>query len=144
MVVWNVVQNPGIQNVGNQNGLIIVSRIANQNGKVRPQRRDVAYLQTRLLIAQKEKVGIQLQDEEFDLMVAAGDLDEIEEVNANCILMANLQHASTSGTQTDNVPVYDSDGSTENDSNVISAAPSLKQNKETTEQNSAPNKETRA
>ncbi|GJY21719.1 hypothetical protein Tco_0394285 [Tanacetum coccineum] len=26
-----------------------------------------------------------------------GDLDEIEEVNANCILMANLQQASTSG-----------------------------------------------
>nr|GEW66376.1 ribonuclease H-like domain-containing protein [Tanacetum cinerariifolium] len=29
------------------------------------------------------------------------DLDEIEEVNANCILMANLQQASTSGTQSD-------------------------------------------
>nr|GFD54416.1 hypothetical protein [Tanacetum cinerariifolium] len=25
--------------------------------------------------------------EEFDFMAAAGDLDEIEEVNANCILM---------------------------------------------------------
>nr|GFB48633.1 hypothetical protein [Tanacetum cinerariifolium] len=35
------------------------------------------------------------------------DLDEIEEVNANCILMANLQQASTSGTQTDSAPVYD-------------------------------------
>nr|GFA69518.1 hypothetical protein [Tanacetum cinerariifolium] len=34
---------------------------------------------------------IKLQDEEFDLMAAAADLDEIEEVNANCILMANLQ-----------------------------------------------------
>nr|GEW50487.1 hypothetical protein [Tanacetum cinerariifolium] len=41
------------------------------------------------------------------------DLDEIEEVNANCILMANLQQASTSGTQTDKVPVYDLDGSAE-------------------------------
>ncbi|GKE32046.1 hypothetical protein Tco_1451368, partial [Tanacetum coccineum] len=49
--------------------------------------------------------------EEFDLMAVAGDLDEIKEVNANCILMANLQQASTSGTQTDNAPVYDSDGS---------------------------------
>ncbi|GKB58380.1 hypothetical protein Tco_0914566 [Tanacetum coccineum] len=38
------------------------------------------------------------------------DLDEIEEVNANCILMANLQQASTSGTQIDKAPVYDSDG----------------------------------
>nr|GEU65734.1 hypothetical protein [Tanacetum cinerariifolium] len=41
------------------------------------------------------------------------DLDEIEEVNANCILMANLQQASTSSTQTDKAPVYDSDGSAE-------------------------------
>nr|GEU48196.1 hypothetical protein [Tanacetum cinerariifolium] len=41
------------------------------------------------------------------------DLDEIEKVNANCILMANLQQASTSGTQTDKALVYDSDGSAE-------------------------------
>nr|GEY40486.1 hypothetical protein [Tanacetum cinerariifolium] len=41
------------------------------------------------------------------------DLDEIEEFNANCILMANLQQASTSGTQTDKAPVYVSDGSAE-------------------------------
>ncbi|GJU12838.1 hypothetical protein Tco_1135234 [Tanacetum coccineum] len=44
---------------------------------------------------------------------AKGDLDKIEEVNANCILMASLQQASTSGTQTDKAPVYDSDGSAE-------------------------------
>nr|GEU29867.1 hypothetical protein [Tanacetum cinerariifolium] len=42
-----------------------------------------------------------------------GDLDEIKEVNANCILMANLQQASTSGTQHDRAPVYDTDGSAE-------------------------------
>nr|GEY80912.1 hypothetical protein [Tanacetum cinerariifolium] len=41
------------------------------------------------------------------------DLDDIKEVNANYILMANLQPASTSGTQTDKAPVYDSDGSAE-------------------------------
>nr|GEY94241.1 hypothetical protein [Tanacetum cinerariifolium] len=51
--------------------------------------------------------------EEYDLMAAAAELDEIEEVNANCILMANLQQASSSGTQTDSTPVYDSDGSAE-------------------------------
>nr|GEV54416.1 hypothetical protein [Tanacetum cinerariifolium] len=43
-----------------------------------------------------EEAGIQLQAEEYDLMDAAADLDEIEEVNANCILMANLQQAMTS------------------------------------------------
>ncbi|GJY42286.1 retrovirus-related pol polyprotein from transposon TNT 1-94 [Tanacetum coccineum] len=60
---------------------------------VRPRRRDAACLQTHLLIAQKEEVRIQLQAEEFDLMVAAADLDEIEKVNANFILMASLQQA---------------------------------------------------
>nr|GEZ96144.1 hypothetical protein [Tanacetum cinerariifolium] len=36
-----------------------------------PRRRDAAYLQTQLLIAQKEEAGIQLQAEEYDLMAAA-------------------------------------------------------------------------
>nr|GEY44382.1 reverse transcriptase domain-containing protein [Tanacetum cinerariifolium] len=56
-------------------------------------------------------VGIQLQAKEYDLIAAAVDLDEIKEVNANCILMANLQQASTLGTQTDSAPIYDTDGS---------------------------------
>ncbi|GKG61391.1 hypothetical protein Tco_0619116, partial [Tanacetum coccineum] len=51
------------------------------------------------------------QAEEFDLMVAVRDLDKIEEVNASHIFMVNLQQASTSRTQIDNAPVYDSDGS---------------------------------
>nr|GFC22312.1 hypothetical protein [Tanacetum cinerariifolium] len=84
-----------------------------RNCTVKPRRRDAAYLQTQLLIAQKEEAGIQLQVEEFDLLAAAADLDEIKKVNANCILMANLQQSSTSGTQTDKALVYDSDGSAE-------------------------------
>nr|GEU72732.1 retrovirus-related Pol polyprotein from transposon TNT 1-94 [Tanacetum cinerariifolium] len=84
-----------------------------RNCTVKPRRRDAAYLQTHLLIAQKEEAIIQLQAKEFDLMAAAADLDEIEEVNANCILMENMQQASTSGTQTDKAFVYDSDGSVE-------------------------------
>nr|GEX75992.1 hypothetical protein [Tanacetum cinerariifolium] len=84
-----------------------------KNCTVRPKKRDAAYLHTQLLIAQKEEARIQLQAEEFDLMVAVGDIDEIQEVNASCILMENLQQASTSSTQTDKALVYDSDGSAE-------------------------------
>nr|GFC81769.1 hypothetical protein [Tanacetum cinerariifolium] len=114
-----VAQNPRVQNVGTQNGLIgvqgngIQNQIGNgnlvvvraegnaagqnankirsyncrglghyaRNCTARPRRRDAAYLQTQLLIAQKEEAGIQLQAEEYDLMAAAADLDEIEEVN---------------------------------------------------------------
>nr|GEZ23826.1 hypothetical protein [Tanacetum cinerariifolium] len=111
------------------------------NYTIRPRKKDVAFLQTQLLIAQKE---IQLQAEEFDFMVAAGDLEEIEEVNANYILMTNLQQASTLGTQTNKAPIYDSDGSTENDSNVISAVSSVEQSGGTVEQNPAIVEETRA
>nr|GFA58855.1 hypothetical protein [Tanacetum cinerariifolium] len=113
IVIQNAVQNPRVQNVRNQNGLIGVQgngnqnqigngnlvavraegNAAGQNGNqircyncrgvghyarnytVRPRRRDVAYLQTQFLIAQKEEAGIQLQAEEYDLMAAAADLD---------------------------------------------------------------------
>nr|GEX59779.1 hypothetical protein [Tanacetum cinerariifolium] len=84
-----------------------------RNCIARPRRRDAAYLQRQLLIAQKEEAGIQFEAEEYDLMEVAADLYEIEEVNANCILMANLQQASTLGTQPDSAPVYDTDGSAE-------------------------------
>nr|GEX63723.1 hypothetical protein [Tanacetum cinerariifolium] len=88
-VIQHVVPNPRIQNVGNQNGLIGVPGNVNQNPNGNGN----------LVAAHAEAI--------------AADLDEIEEVNANCILMANLQQASTSGTQTDKAPVYDSDGSAE-------------------------------
>nr|GFB71831.1 hypothetical protein [Tanacetum cinerariifolium] len=125
-----------------------------------PRRRDDAYLQTQLLIAQKEEAGIQLQAEEYDLMAAAADLDEIEEVNANSILMANLQQASSSSTQTDSTPVYDSNGSAEytellepipeshqvpqNDNEAISEVTGVEQGGETVEQHPVNFEETRA
>nr|GEV08981.1 copia protein [Tanacetum cinerariifolium] len=116
-----------------------LSHIA-RNCTSRPRRRDVAYFQTQQLIAQKEEAGIQVQAEEFDFMSAPCDLDEIEEVNANCIMMANLQHASTSGTQLNKAPVYNIDGLVEvqlNDNCMV-------QSEGTVETSSAPNEETRA
>nr|GEV32890.1 retrovirus-related Pol polyprotein from transposon TNT 1-94 [Tanacetum cinerariifolium] len=116
------VQNPRIQNVGNQNGLIGVLWNANQNpngngnliaARAKGNATGHNGNQIRCYNCRREEAGIQLQDEEFDLIAAAEDLDEIEEVNANCILMANLQQASTSGTQTNKALIYDSDGSAE-------------------------------
>ncbi|GJZ60104.1 hypothetical protein Tco_0615920 [Tanacetum coccineum] len=94
-VVQNAFLNPSIQNVGNQNGLIVVPGIANQNVN-----------QTgngNVVVARVRGNGNRNN----------GDIDEIEEVNANCILIANLLQASTSGTQTDKALVYDSYGSAE-------------------------------
>ncbi|GJW80001.1 retrovirus-related pol polyprotein from transposon TNT 1-94 [Tanacetum coccineum] len=94
------------------------------------------------------------QAEEFDLMAAAADIDEIEEVNANCILMANLQQASTSGTQTDNAPrssilsysspIPEPHQVQHNDSNVISEVSSVEQSGGTVDQHPATVEETRA
>nr|GEZ71776.1 hypothetical protein [Tanacetum cinerariifolium] len=82
-------------NGGNQNGLIVVWRIANQNPNPNRNGNVVA---TRA---------------EGNAIRNNANLDEIEEVNANYILMANLQQASTSSTQTDKALIYDSDGSAE-------------------------------
>ncbi|GJR54542.1 hypothetical protein Tco_1405063 [Tanacetum coccineum] len=63
------------------------------------------------LIAQEEEARIQSTQEEFDLMDAAGACEETKRENANCTLENNLQLPSTSGTQSNKAPVYDSDGS---------------------------------
>ncbi|GJZ88109.1 hypothetical protein Tco_0659891 [Tanacetum coccineum] len=123
------------QNVGNQNGYNAVQNVKNQNRN------------GNVVVAQAEgngnrNNGIQLQAKEFDLMATTRDLDDIEKVNANCISMANLQQASTLGTQTDKAPVYDSDGLVENDSNVISAVSNVEQSRGTVEKLPATVKET--
>nr|GEV59771.1 integrase, catalytic region, zinc finger, CCHC-type, peptidase aspartic, catalytic [Tanacetum cinerariifolium] len=123
---WDVIQNLRVQNVGNQNGNgnLVAARAegnaAGHNGN-----------QIRCYNCRgKKEAGIQLQAKEFDLMAAATDLDEIEEVNANCILMANLHQSSTS------VPY--------NDNNIISEDSSVKQSEEIVEQHPINFEETRA
>nr|GEX79563.1 hypothetical protein [Tanacetum cinerariifolium] len=153
-VIQNAVQNLRVQYVVNPNGLIGVQWNGNQNQignghyarncTVRPRRRDAAYLQTQLLIAQKEEVGIQLQAEEYDLMAAAVDLDEFKEVNANCIFIANLQQASTSDTQTDSCMTQMDQLSTTDDNDVISEDTSVEQGGEIVEQHPINFEETRA
>nr|GEU94644.1 hypothetical protein [Tanacetum cinerariifolium] len=87
-----------VQHVGNQNGLIGVQGNKNQN----------QIGNGNLVVARAEgnaagQNGNHIRCyncrrvEEYDLIVTAADLDEIQKVNANFILMANLQQASTSG-----------------------------------------------
>nr|GEV06280.1 retrovirus-related Pol polyprotein from transposon TNT 1-94 [Tanacetum cinerariifolium] len=110
-----VAQNLRVQNVRNQNRLIGVLGNANLNGN------------GNLVVAHAEG----------NTAGHNADLDEIKKVNANCILMANLLQASTSGTQTDKAPIYDSDGSAENDNNIIFEFTSVEQGGETVEQHLA-------
>ncbi|GJZ82644.1 hypothetical protein Tco_0647817, partial [Tanacetum coccineum] len=90
------VQNPGVQNVGNQNGLIVVPGIANQNGNgnVVAARAEGTAIRNN---------GIQLQAEEFDLMAATIDLDEIEETDQLSMETSRFGNSrSTSATVEDN------------------------------------------
>ncbi|GJW81464.1 hypothetical protein Tco_0145439 [Tanacetum coccineum] len=126
-----------------ENGIIVIPGIANQNANQ---------------IGNGNVVAAQA---EGNANGNNGDLDKIEEVNANCILMANLQQASTSGTQTDKASVYDSYGSAEqytdllepipephqiqqNNSDVTFMISSVEQNGGTVEQNPAIVEETRS
>nr|GEV91625.1 hypothetical protein [Tanacetum cinerariifolium] len=91
LVIQNAVQNLKVQNVGNQNGLIGVQGNGNQNqigngNLVAARAEGNAARQNGNQIRCYNCRGVG----EYDLMAAAADLDEIEEVNANCILMANL------------------------------------------------------
>ncbi|GJR49923.1 hypothetical protein Tco_0488540 [Tanacetum coccineum] len=94
-VVQDAVQNQGFQILVLRMGELVFRNIGKENGvAARP----------RLSFDCSKESRNQHPAEEFDLMVAIADLEEIEEVNENYILMANLQQASTSGTQTDNAP----------------------------------------
>nr|GEZ59555.1 integrase, catalytic region, zinc finger, CCHC-type, peptidase aspartic, catalytic [Tanacetum cinerariifolium] len=84
---------------------------------------------------------------------AEEDIDEIEDVNANCVLMDNLHQALTSGIQIGKALVYDSDDifevpdsynccDNENDSNVIPDASSMEQSGRIVDQNRATAEET--
>nr|GEX17588.1 hypothetical protein [Tanacetum cinerariifolium] len=140
-----VAQNPRVQNVGNQNGLIGVQGNGNQNQiengnlvAVRAKGNAAGQNENQIRCYNcrgKEEAGIQLQAEEYDLMAAEANPDEIEEVNANCILMANLQQASTSAEQYTELlePIPESHQVPHNDNNVISADTSVEQGGETVE-----------
>nr|GEW13371.1 hypothetical protein [Tanacetum cinerariifolium] len=82
---YNAVQNVRNQNL-NANGNLVAAR-AEGNAAGHNEN------QIRCNNCRGEEAGIQLKAKEFDQMAVVADLDEIEEVNANCILLANLQQA---------------------------------------------------
>ncbi|GJU85438.1 hypothetical protein Tco_1292984 [Tanacetum coccineum] len=141
----NAVQNPGIQNVENMNGLSVVPEIANQygNGNVvtAPDEGNGNGINGNLI--RQEEARIQLTQAEFDFIADASASEEIERVQMNCNSEDTLQQASTLGTQSNNAPIYYSDRSPENDSNVISEVSSVEQGGGTVEQHSTNVKETR-
>ncbi|GJU32194.1 putative RNA-directed DNA polymerase [Tanacetum coccineum] len=116
------------------------------NCTVKPRKKDAAYLQSQLQIAQKEEAGIQLNYEEFDFMAAAGAYDEIEEVNANFTLKDNLQLASTLEEQYTELlePIFEPHHVQQNNSNIIFMVSSVEQSGGTVEQYPATIEETRA
>nr|GEV71642.1 hypothetical protein [Tanacetum cinerariifolium] len=109
----NAVQNPGIQNGGDQNRLIDVPGIANQNenGNVVAawaEGNGNANNANQIRYYNCRRVGYYARN--CTLRPIRSD---IEEVNANFILMANLQQASKSGTHANKALIYGSDGSAE-------------------------------
>nr|GEX56193.1 retrovirus-related Pol polyprotein from transposon TNT 1-94 [Tanacetum cinerariifolium] len=95
-VIQNAVQNQRIQN-----GQIVVLGNANQNPNgngnlvaARAEGNATGHNGNHIRCYNCRGVGIQLQVEDFDLMGAATNLDEIEEGNANCIFIANLMEQS--------------------------------------------------
>nr|GEU66885.1 hypothetical protein [Tanacetum cinerariifolium] len=105
------------QNVENMDGLGVVLKISYQygNGNVvtAPDRVMVMVSMQQMQIAQEEEAWIQSTQEEFEFMTAADAYEETERVKVNCTSEDTLQQASTSRIQSNNAPVYDSDGSTE-------------------------------
>ncbi|GJZ50324.1 hypothetical protein Tco_0604514 [Tanacetum coccineum] len=119
-VVLNASQNPGVQNVGIQNGLSVVLEIANQHGDgnvvtapAEAKEMDDSLSSEQMTDLLKGRSRIPTLHLRIDFMAAAGACEETERANANYSLENNLQQASPSGTQSDEAPVYDSDGSAE-------------------------------
>nr|GEZ25805.1 hypothetical protein [Tanacetum cinerariifolium] len=122
-----------------------------RNCIVRPRRRDAAYLQTQLLIAQKEGARIQLQAEEFDLMDATDkapvyDSDGSAEVHnsKNCYDNEIFNMFTQEEMYTELIePIPEPHQVPQNDNNVIYEVSSVEQSGETVEQHPANVEETR-
>ncbi|GJX76023.1 hypothetical protein Tco_0322834 [Tanacetum coccineum] len=96
--VGNQVRQNAVQNDGNEVGQNAVQNPASAEGNGNG--------------INEEEAGNQSTQKEFEFMTTADAHEKTERVKVNYTLEDTLQQASTSGTQSDNAPVYDSDGST--------------------------------
>nr|GEW25645.1 retrovirus-related Pol polyprotein from transposon TNT 1-94 [Tanacetum cinerariifolium] len=161
-------QLAGNQN-GNRDGLIVVSWIANpnvnqnRNGNVLAARAKGAgngNNENQIRCYNCRGMGIQLQDEEFNLMADAGDLDEIEKMDelSNVISVeSSVEHnggtveqhpitvEETQEQYTELLePILESHQVLQNDNDIISEDTSVEQGGETVEQHPTNFEETRA
>ena len=77
-----------------------------RNCPTRPQKKDAAYLQKALMLAQKNEACFQLNAEENDYMALMDEMEDREDIDVNCIFMANLQEAKYD-TDSETPPAYD-------------------------------------
>ncbi|GKD97704.1 hypothetical protein Tco_1381601, partial [Tanacetum coccineum] len=101
--VGNQVRQNDVQNDGNEVGMEIEMLLQHR----------LRVMVMVSLIDQEEEARIQSTQEECEFMAAADAYEETERVKVNCTSEDTLQQASTSGTQSDNALVYDSNGLTE-------------------------------
>nr|GEU46286.1 retrovirus-related Pol polyprotein from transposon TNT 1-94 [Tanacetum cinerariifolium] len=161
-VIQNVVQNPRIQNVRNQNRLIGVPGNANQNSNgngnlVAARAEGNATGHNGNLIRcyncrGKEEAGIQLQAEEFDLMAAATDKAPVYESDRsaevhnyeNCYDNEIFNMFTQKEQYTELLePIPEPHQVPQNDNNIISEVFSMEQSGGTVEQHPANVEETR-
>ena len=83
-----------------------------RNCPTKPNKKDLEYLQKAVMLAQKAKARFQLNAEENDFMALMDDMEDREDIDANCIFMANLQEAKYD-TDSDTLPVYDTSAPSE-------------------------------
>ncbi|GKB54228.1 retrovirus-related pol polyprotein from transposon TNT 1-94 [Tanacetum coccineum] len=114
------------------------------NCTVKPRKRDAAYLQQQLQIAQIEEAGIQNTQEEFDFMVIADGSAEVHH-SENCY-DNDIFNMFTQEEQYTKLlkPIPKPNQVQQNDSNVIYAVSSVEQSEGTVEQHPANVEETRS
>ena len=110
----NVAQGAGNRNQGNVMKCFNCQGIGHmaRNCPDKPNKRDPAYLQKALMLANKETAGLQLSAEENDFMAIMDASEDQEDIDANCIFMANLQEAKYD-TDSEVPPAFDTNAVSE-------------------------------